>query len=221
MDNSYNENFLYDIIFDSTNKFFYLYIIIIIFLIFIFVNIDFNYNILIALLFSTIIIFIIYIYRKNNFLDDKQKLEEKISIISSPTSTINNYSDIIDFLFYFKEYSLIDYNNYQKIIKQLDNFIIIYENINNNFKYINYSYHKMKKIINNILELINSIKYSSYNIKKSEILEKNKISIKIILDKYLENIIQLNNRYIYYNGYSINHNKINDEKILPFNYELI
>jgi len=221
MDNSYNENFWYDIIFNNSNKFFYLYIIIIIFLIFIFVNIDFNYNILIALLFSTIIIFLIYIYRKNNFLDNKQKLEEKISIISSPTSTINNYPEIIDFLFYFKDYSFIDYNNYEEIIKQIDNFIIIYENVINNSKYINYSYYKMEKIIYNILELINSIKYSTYDIKKNEILEKNKISIKMILNKYLENIRQFNNRYTYYNGYSINHKKINNEKIIPYNFEFI
>ena len=217
----YNENILYNIIFESSNKFFYLYIVIIIFIIFIFVNIDFNYNILIALLFSTIIIFIIYIYKKNNFLEESQRLEEKIDIISSPTSVINNFPDIVDFLFYLKDFSLVDYNNYQEIIKNLDNFIIIYENTINNFKYINYSYDKMVKIINNILELINSIKYSTYDIKRIENLEKNKISIKIILDKYLENIKQFNNRYIYYNGYNINHNKINDDKILPFNYELI
>jgi hypothetical protein len=221
MDNSYNENFLYEIIFNSTKEFFYLYIIIIIFLIFIFVNIDFNYSILIALLFSTIIIFIIYTYRNNNFLGEKQRLEEKIKTINSPTSTINSYPDIVDFLFYLKDYSLKDYNNYLQIIKSLDNFLIMYENTINNYRYINYSYNKMKKIINNILELINSIKYSCYDNEYDKMLEKNKISIKLILEKYLENIREFNDRYVYYNGYSINHNEIYDNKIIPFNFELI
>ena len=214
------KNFLYNIVFESTNEIFYFYLFLLLIFIFIFINIDFNYSILLGLLFGSLMIYLIYLYREVNILTNKEKMEKKIDYVSSPNNNLYNYNDINDFLFYLKNFESKNINNYYDIVNNFNNFILLYEDSLKDSSLINVNYDRLKNIKNKIEKLIFEFYYMCDEVQYTKILEKNQISAGLLLDKYINKINEIYKKNIYYNGY--NNNKVIIDKYLklPYNYPL-
>lgn len=211
------DNLLYNIINSREPKNIFLYGVIITMGIFISINIFFNYNILIGLLFCSLIIYYIYTYNKYNVLTREKIDNEKFNLLYSKNKILEKYPDIVDFLYYIENFKANNLQQYENLIRGFENFIRMYEYciIDNDLIFKFYSTLVAQKI--NILTNINSFIFTEKEVEYENILIKQKIEAEKLLDKFLNYLVILNKKKIYYDGYSTSKNTIPSSNILPFN----
>lgn len=211
------DNLLYNIINSEEPKIIFLYGVIITIGIFISVNIFFNYNILVGLLLCSLIIYYIYTYNKYNVMTRKKIDNEKFNLLYSKNQILEKYPDIVDFLYYFENFKSKNVQQYEKLINSFENFVRIYEYciIDNNLIFKFYTTLVAQKI--NILETINSFIFTLPEAEYQNILIKHKIEAEKLIDKFLNFLVILYKKKIYYDGYSCSKNNIRTSNILPFN----
>ena len=186
-----------DYIFRKFDYFYYGFLFILIFITLLHLEI-FNYNNLIPLVFSIIIIYFLiktYYYDEMNRFYRQNKIYENIDYSKYPN--LNMDDSIILIVLELKPFYEINYFEYRKLLKELDTFILLYneflKNPNNNL------YDNLFEISKNILNILNSfgvnIEYNK-NIKLEKILNtENKL--KKILSKYLTEMeIIINKKWI-------------------------
>jgi hypothetical protein len=210
-------NLLYNIINFNEPKNIFLYGIIIIIGIWIFSNITCNYNILIGLIFCSLIIYYQYTYFKYNILTRDKINKEKFDQLYSKNEILSKYIDIVDFLFYFENFKSYDIQQYNSLTNAFENFIKMYEYclIDNTliFKF----FTTLTAIKINILSIINTFIFSTQNVKLENIIILQKIEAEKLLNEYLNTLVILYKKKIYYTGYNNTSNNISSSNILPFN----
>jgi hypothetical protein len=211
------DNLLYNIINSNEPKNIFLYGVIITIGIFISINIFFNYNILVGLLLCSLIIYYIYTYNKYNLLTREKINSEKFNSLYSKNNILQKYPDIVDFLYYIENFKSNNVQQYEQLIRSFENFIRIYEYcvIDNNLIFKFYQTLISQKL--NILYIINSFIFTQQEIEYQNILIKQKIEAEKLIDKFMNYLVILNKKNIYYDGYSSSKNDIKNTNILPYN----
>lgn len=211
------DNIIYNIINYDEPEIIFLYGIIIVVFIFISINITFNYNILVGLLFCSVIIYYIYTYNKYNLLTRTKINKDKFDSLYSKNQILQKYPDIVDFLFYIENFKSNNIQQYEKLIEEFENFVRIYEYciIDNDLIFKFYSTLISKKIF--ILSIINSFLFTQPQTEYEKILIKQKIEAEKLLDKYINFLVVLYKKKIYYDGYNSNRNNITSTNVLPYN----
>ena len=211
------DNILYNILNFNTPQSLFLYGVIILTGVFISINVSINYNILIGLIFCVLIILYHYTYLKYNTISDTAIENEKFNSICSKNLILSNYTDIVNFLFYFENLRSNNIQQYENLINSFENFIKIYEYclIDNELIFKYFSNLISKKIL--ILTIINNFIFTTLEMDYENIIIKNKNNCEELLNKYLNNLVILYKKKIYYNGYNNNYNNINYSSVLPYN----
>lgn len=202
------DNKIYDIINNENNKTLFLYGLLLFFVIFIFKNKQFSSGLLIGLIIYIIIVNYSYTYNTENILNDKKKEEIKIESINTEYNEIKMYPEFVDFLFYLKPYESYNESLYLKITQLLNQFLILYENCIIKNELINDYYITL---LNLKIQILNRIE--NLSLMGAENLEEIKDNLQIILNKKLEELQLIHDKYIYYNGYDINTRNINSKQL--------
>ena len=216
--------FLYNIInFEEPKQIFIYFVILVIFL-FIFSNINFSISLFIGLIFFTILLFYLHTDRNKNFIDFEKKLDKKFetfketNITETSNKNLRNYPDIVDFIFYLSTLKNYNINVFQSIINLFNRFIELYDSINIDKSLASTLFKNMTIIKVQIINNIESFLFTTNNILFTKQINKFKIKGEKLLNKYLDNILLINKKYNYYNGYNINTNIITNNNILEYNF---
>ena len=214
---SETNNLLYNIINFNEPQNIFLYGVIIVIGIFISKNTSFNYNILIGLIFCSLIIYYQYTYFEYNILTRDKINKEKFEQINPKNLILSKYTDVVDFIFYFENFKSNNIQQYDRLVNGFENFIKMYEYclIDNSliFKFFN----TLIAIKIFILSIINSFIFSTRQIDLENIINLQKIECEKLLDKYLNNLVILNKKKIYYDGYNNSSTIIKPSNILEYN----
>jgi hypothetical protein len=218
MDISKTDNILYNIInFEEPQQIFFYFILLILFL-FIFTNIDFSITLFIGIIFYSILIYYFYTNRNINNVDSAKKIKTKYETFSdTEDSVIKEYPDIIDFIFYlstFKEYNIDTFN---EIINLFDNFIFLYNSILIDKSLSSTLFKSITLIKYSIINKIESFNLNTDNIILTEQIKKNRIKAEELLNKYLDNVLLIHKKNLYYNGYNNNTKIITSSNIIECN----
>lgn len=210
-------NILYNIINSHEPKNIFLYGIIMIICIFISTKIIYNNNILIGIIFCSIIIYYIYTYKRYNTLTSIQIEKEKFDKLNTSNNILYKYPKIVDFLFYIENLKSNNYQEFSKLIELFENFCKLYEYclINNQLISSNYKIFVDLKIT--ILNTINNFIFTLDKTEYENIIIKQKISAENLIDELLNNLIILNKKKTYYDGYNVYSKQINTSNVLAYN----
>lgn len=203
-------NILYNIINGETNQVLFFYGVALIIVILIFTNINFSFSLFIGLIFYSILITYNHTYNENTKLTEKYKITEKSKSVDV---SVEN-KDIVDFLFYLESYKQFSTEIYNNIVTLLKNFIQLYNNCIIDKKLINDYYSVLVNLKLIILYSLESFNLNGANLKE---LNTNKLEIEKILNEYLENLLLLNKKDIYYNGYDTGTKILTTDNVLEAN----
>lgn len=211
------DNPIYNILNSNDPISLFWYGIIIILGIFISIHFIFIPNILIGLIFCCIIIYYLNTYKKYNILTREKLDDEKFNLLYSQNRILQKYPEIVDFLYYIENFKENNIQQYNELVSSFENFIKIYEYciIDNNLIFKFYSTLLGQKIY--ILSVINTFIFTQQEGGYEKILIKQKIQAEKLLDKYLNNLVILKKKKIYYDGYNNNSNIIGNYNVLPYN----
>ena len=175
-----------------------------------------TFGLFVGLLLYSVLVSFIYTTVNNTEINETEKFNIKKEIVNA--QEIKN-KDIIDFLFYLKSYQIFSVDIYINIKTLFENFIILYDDCLVNNELINSYYVTMVSIKINILNNIKSFDLNGFHQKQGEVkLEDIQRRAEKIIDNYLDDLLLINNKDIYYNGYNINTEKDLNQKVLPFNF---
>ena len=210
-------NLLYNILNFNEPQNIFTYGIVIVIGIFISSNISLNYNILIGLIFCSLVIYYQYTWFKYNVLTREQIHKEKFDQIHSRNQILNKYTDIIDFLYYFENFKSNNIQQYENLINSFENFIKIYEYclIDNTLIFKFFTHLNSIKVY--ILLIINSFIFTKLQMDFEDIVILQKTEAEKLLNKYLNTLMILYDKSIYYDGWTNKTSIINKTNIIPYN----
>jgi Ca2+/Na+ antiporter len=211
-------NILYNIINHEESYIIFNYFVLIIIFLFIFSNIDFKVSTFIGLIFCSIIIYYFNTYRSVNFTYNTEKKKEKFKKLSTTYNIIESYPEIVDILFYIedlRQYNMPQFNKIQSLIEQ---FLKLYEACNVDYSLVNTFYPTLIDLKVLILSSLNTFIINTFNYKITDKLLLVKKNLQLKLNKYLDELVVIQEKNLYYNGYNNNTYMIDKSNILPSNF---
>jgi len=193
------------------------YIAIIIIFLAIFSRINIGLNII----FGLSLAFILINYLKSEKQKKVDKIIEnndiKIKQIRPPSIIINKYPELVDFLFSIQEFYPYSPLNYEDMIDNLEDFLILYENSKIDPKHAGQFYELAEKKKSDIINALYAIQCSIEVVVKKYYI--NKINdaceqLYFILSAYLDEMYTTNDKYIREYGYN-NETKLNMKETDP------
>jgi len=182
-----------------------LYGMIVLIFIFVFNKIDIKVNVIFGIFLAVMIV--IYL-RKDDVKQEEQYTDNKkikIDTIRPPINYIKKYDEFLDFVFSISTFYIYNPPNFEDMVDSIEDFLILYEEtLNNNGKAgENYSIAESK-----CLEAVNSLQSFVYNVPHvenkyyNEKMENAQNRLSFLMNKYLYDIEDLHNKYLYTNGYN-------------------
>ncbi len=212
-------NALYDIIHNEDNQTVFNYTVIMIIFIFVFNNITLKYSILIGMFFASIVIYYLYTDKSTTVMTKNAINTDKFEIVNPNTNIIENNKDIVDFLFYIENFKKYNIQNYYKITKLFEKFIVLYNSCLTDNALINDYYNSLNDTKYDIINCISQFEYVTFSHQQSEKLTEAQNNAEILLNNYIDKIIKINNANIKMDGYDNNTKILDTTNILPFNYK--
>lgn len=188
---------------DSSTKF--LYICIILFFIWIFKRVSIGLNIVFGILLGTLLILYINSNKQEVIADVKETEKVKSESIRPQPKKIQNYTDLLDFVFSIQDFYVYNPLAFEDIVDNLDYFLTIYEEskIIESTAGINYGLAERKK-----QEAVNALNSLIFNVPTNKIiidkLERSTDKLNELLDNYLQELYDINKKYINDFGYDRN-----------------
>lgn len=210
-------NVIYNILnFEEPNVIF-IYGIVLILFILIFSRLSINYGIIVGLLFYCILIYYFYTDRNLNNIYATEKYNQKFNILNRPTNVLIEYPDVVDFLFYIEDIRKYSYITYEEISNLFKEFCILYRSSNTDYNLIDRLYQKMVDIKITIMYKINAFIFNTDGYQYTEKIFRAKQEAEKILNNLLNELVLLQKKKIYYNGYNITTKLIDTSGVLPSN----
>jgi len=213
-----SDNILYNIINYQEPETLFFYGVLLVVFIFIFTLIEINYGLLVGLIFYSIIVYYFYTDKKINYVDNFNKLNTKYDKLDTNTNVIKNYPPMIDFLFYMRDFKEHSIDIYNIVLIQIENFLILYESCMEDINLISANYSTLIIIKNKILSSIESFNFNTDNVAYSSKIFLMKKKIQKLLNNFLEQLILIQKKNIYYNGYNLSTKPLDNNNILPSNF---
>jgi Ca2+/Na+ antiporter len=211
-------NILYNIINYEESYIIFNYFILIIIFLFIFSNIDFKVSTFIGLIFCSIIIYYFNTYRSVNFTYDTVKKKEKFDKLSTTYNIIESYPEIVDILFYIEDLRQYNMPQFDKIQSLIEQFLKLYEACNVDYSLVNTFYPTLIDLKVLILSSLNTFIINTFNHKITDKLLLVKKNLELKLNKHLDELVVIQEKNLYYNGYNNNTYMIDKSNILPSNF---
>lgn len=212
------ENIAYNILNYQDSQTIFWYGIILIAFIFFSTKINFNYAILIGLIFYSIFVYYLYTNDKVQYIDTFEKLNDKYLLINTKNNILKKYPNIIDFLFYMTEFKESSSRIYLEIEKLFEDFIQMYEACLQDINLINTNFLTLTTIKNKIMYSINFFTFNILSNSPTVKLYHMRKTVENMLNDFLEKLLTIQKKDIYYNGYNNKTKLIESSNILPANY---
>lgn len=208
---------IYNILnFEEPNIVFQYGILLVIFII-IFSRININYSIIIGLLFYCIIVYYFYTDRNLNNIYATEKYKDKFQTLQRPTNVLKDYPRVVDFLFYIQDMRKYSLNTYDQITRLFKEFCILYKSCNTDYNLIDRLYQKMVEIKIDIMNKINAFNYNTVSNQYSKKMFESKQQAEKILNDLLDELVLIQKKKIYYNGYNHETKILDTSGVLPYN----
>lgn len=171
---------------------------------------------------SFIGIIVIYILSYNNVKNDLEIKElEKIKLNSIEPQPLHSPKEIINYLFSIQDFYEYNPQAYEDMVENIDNFFERYNETLKDRSLSGANYGLMEEYESNIINSLHSIIYKirpnkEYDKKLNDAIKK----IRVMLGKYLNEVIFMNNKFIYENGIKNNTKFISKSKVKPINFYL-
>lgn len=182
-----------------------------------FQNVNITIGRLFGMLVASLLIYILYSYERENNIDNTKIHAIESNNIEKFSNKIINYIDLTDFIFSIRDFYIYNPQAYENIIKSVEIFLEIYENVmlDNSMAGESYTIANIHKevALNNLHSIIIMIPANKKIIGK---LNDSMIILEKLLNRYLTKIINANKKFIEDNGY-FNNTKIIEHDILPYN----
>jgi len=200
------------------NKTLFFFVVAMIFIIYAFSKINIELNIIFGTLIAGAVIYFIYMYRSEEKQNEDKINTYKKTLIVPHSEIISQYDDIAQYLFSIQDFYIYNPNSYDEIVKELENFFRLYEETLVNSKYAGRNYEMMNQKKNHIKNALHSIIYRFPTDKEyTEKLETAIVVIDKLLKKYLDEIEDLQKKYLYEHGYNNETKVIDRTGIIPSN----
>lgn len=163
----------------------------------------------ISVLFTGIIIYIIY--DKDNIYSntEKKSVDFKLNSIYPPQKHFKGHNEIIKFIFSIKEFRIYNIDTFDNMLKCIDNVLKIYEDLEKCMLYPHMHIDIMKDNTKNAINYLHSI---IHNIETNKIIMDKHMEAVNVLNKLLQNYINkaidMSNEQINKNGYDTMSRKI-------------
>lgn len=194
------------------------YFIILVIFIFIFSNINFSITLFIGLIFFSIFIYFLHTDRTVNNINETEKINEKFKLINPTSNILYKYPDIVDIIFYIEDMRKFNIPEFNDILQLFEEFIKLYEASLVDYSFIDNSYSNLLNIKIKILYKLNSLLFSTFDNNFTTKIISTKNNTENVLNKYLNEIVLIHNKKLYYNGYNYNTKILDTSNILPYNY---
>ena len=212
------DNIMYNIINYQDPQTIFSYGVLLVIFIYVSAKINFSYSILIGLLFYSILIYYLYTNKKVNYIDDFEELNIKYNMINTKNNILKKYPNIVDFLYYMSEFKSTSPRIYFEIQTLFENFILLYESCLEDINLINANFSTLKVIKNKILYTINSFTYNLLtNVATVKLYDMRK-TVENMLNKFMDELLVLQKKDIYYNGYNMKTQLISTDSVIPVNF---
>jgi hypothetical protein len=212
------DNVIYNIINYQEPQTIFFYGILLVIFIYVSSKINFNYSILIGLLFYSILIFYLYTNKKVNYIDNFDELNIKYNTLSTKNNILKKYPNIIDFLYYMADLKYSSPRTYFEIQTLFENFILLYEACLQDINLINANISTLQIIKNKILYTINAFTFNLLSNVETQKLYDMRRTVESMLNKFMEELITIQKKDIYYNGYNNKTQIFNTENVIPANF---
>jgi hypothetical protein len=212
------DNIIYNIINYQDPQTIFFYGLLLIIFIYISAKINFNYSILIGLIFYSILVFYLYTNKKVNYIDNFDELNMKYSMLNTKNNILKKYPNIIDFLYYMTEFKSASPRIYFEIQTLFENFILLYESCLQDINLINANFSSLQIIKNKILYTINGFTFNSLSNAGTSKLYDMRKTVESILNKFMSEILIIQKKDIYYNGYNTKTQIISTDNVIPANF---
>jgi hypothetical protein len=210
-------NVIYNILnFEEPNVIF-IYGVVLILFILIFSRLSINYGIIVGLLFYCILIYYFYTDRNLNNIYAAEKYNQKFNELHRPTNVLIEYPEVVDYLFYIEDIRKYSYITYEEIATLFKEFCILYRASNTDYNLIDRLYQKMVDIKITIMYKINAFIFNTDGYQYTEKMFRAKLEAEKILNNLLNQLILIQKKKIYYNGYNITTKLIDTSGVLPSN----
>jgi len=223
---------------DEKTIFFYVVIFIAIVFAFSFLTIGLNivFGVFVAL---AVLYFIYHHYNRDDRDDDEYDIErndrydgeyrrsprDKIEssqekLLVPDPGIVKDYEEMYRFLFSIQDFYVYNADAYREMINGLDNFFRTYEYTLSNPNTAGRNYELMRdrkrEAMNALFSLIHSI---PVDVQPTAKLEDANDTMQILLQRYLDNVERIHNKFIYENGYNCDIKLIDRSGILPYNLQ--
>lgn len=211
-------NVLYNIINYQEPQMIFFYGFLLVIVVYASSKIEFNYSILIGLIFYSIFIYYLYTDKKVKNIDEFKKLNTKYDMINTSNNILKKYPNIIDFLFYMSELKTYSPRIYFEIQELFEQFIILYEACLQDISLINANYLTLKTIRDKILSSINFFTFNLLTNAEMTKLYEMRATCQKMLNKFMKELLILQQKDIYYNGYYTKTALLDTSGIIPSNF---
>jgi hypothetical protein len=212
------ENIAYNILNYQNPQTIFWYGIILIVFIFFSTKINFNYSLLIGLIFYAIFIYYLYTDKKVEYIDTFEKLNDKYSMLNTNNNILKKYPNIIDFLYYMTEFKESSPRIYLEIETLFENFILMYESCLQDINLINKNFLSLTTTKNKIMYTINFFTFNILSNSPTIKLYHMRKTVENMLNDFLEELLTIQKKDLYYNGYNTKTQLIESSNVLPVNY---
>lgn len=195
----------------------FLYVLIFCVCIIYFRNVNITLSIIFGIFIAAICVYTLYLHEITTMTNTEQLHKIKAENIKPESKYISKYTDFTDFIFSIQDFYVYNPQSYENIIKALDTFIEIYEDvlIDNSLAGDYYSIAETHKLLalNSLHSIIIMIPSNKKLINKLNDAMK---TFEELLNKYLVVIYEQNEKYIKDNGY-FNNTKLIELNVAPYN----
>jgi hypothetical protein len=212
------DNIIYNVINYQEPETIFFYGFLLIIVIYASSKINFNYSILVGLIFYSIFIYYLYTDKKVNDIDEFNKLNTKYELLNTNNNILKKYPNIIDYLFYMSEIKSTSPRIYFEIQTLFEQFIILYEACLQDITLINQNYTSLITIKDKILYSINFCTFNLLSNVGSIKLYDMRRTVEKLLNHFLEELVILQKKDIYYNSYNTRTIPIDISNIKPSNF---
>ena len=173
-------------------------------------------------IFGVFVAFVVILYLYRNNIKKTEKLEllhkNKLNAIHPFPKKNKHNKDIINYLFSIQDFYKYNQQAYENMIKNIDYFFALYDEIllDNSLAGVNYGIMETNKrdAINSLKSIIFGMKIHA---KYDDKLSRAAIVLDNMLQKYVNEVYEINDKYIYNNGLNTKSALIDKTTIKPAN----
>ncbi len=210
-------NIIYNIFNYEEPEYIFYYGVLLVIFIFASSKINFATNVLIGLVFYSLVIYYFYTDRNLNNIYAAEKYKEKFDALQTNNYILKDYPKFVDIIFYMEDLKKYNLPTYLEVVALFEEFCKLYKSCNTDYNLIDSLYKNMVYTKIKILTKINSYVFNTKGFQIEKKIGEIEENIKKVLNSYLDEIVLIQKKKIYYNGYNNSSSILDTSGVIPYN----